>query len=70
MITQGRIAEDLRPARPDQITAKRAPALQGLLSAGYLQLSLFHDRGMAAETFLDSRGRAARQSPAFGRMLY
>ena len=48
MITQARIDEDLRPAGLDWITALRAPALQGLVSGGHLQMSLFDQRDMAA----------------------
>jgi Transposase DDE domain len=48
MITQARIDEDLRPAGLDWITALRAPALQGLVGGGYLQMSLFDERDMAA----------------------
>ena len=50
MITQARIDEDLRPAGLDWITALRAPALQGLVGGGYLQMSLFDDRDMASVT--------------------
>jgi transposase len=50
MITQARIEETLRPAGLDWITALRAPALQGLVSGGFLQMSLFDDRDMAAVT--------------------
>jgi hypothetical protein len=50
MITQARIDEDLRPAGLDWITALRAPALQGLVGGGYLQMSLFDDRDLAAVT--------------------
>src|SRR5208282_4884144 len=56
MITQARIDEDLRPAGLDWITALRAPALQGLVSGGYLQMSLFDDRDMAAVTSPDFPG--------------
>src|SRR5271167_1312335 len=48
MITQARIDEDLRPAGLDWITALRAPALQGLVGGGHLQMSLFDQRDMAA----------------------
>src|ERR1700691_3328406 len=48
MITHARIEETLRPAGLDWITALRAPALQGLVSGGALQMSLFDDRDMAA----------------------
>ncbi len=44
MITEARLDEDPRPAGPDWITALRAPALQGLVSGGYLQMSLFDEK--------------------------
>ena len=50
MITQARIDEELRPAGLDWITALRAPQLQGLVEGGYLQMSLFDERDMAAIT--------------------
>jgi hypothetical protein len=56
MITQARIDEDLRPAGLDWITALRAPALQGLVGGGYLQMSLFDERDMAAVTSPDFPG--------------
>ena len=56
MITQARIDEDLRPAGLDWITALRAPALQGLVCGGYLQMSLFDDRDIAAVTSPDFPG--------------
>src|SRR5271157_1771766 len=56
MITDARIDEDLRPAGLDWITALRAPALQGLVSGGYLQMSLFDERDMAAITSPDFPG--------------
>ena len=56
MITQARIDEDLRPAGLDWITALRAPALQSLASGGYLQMSLFDERDMAAITSPDFPG--------------
>jgi len=56
MITEARIGEDLRPAGLDWITALRAPALQGLVSGGYLQMSLFDERDMAAITSPDFPG--------------
>jgi hypothetical protein len=56
MITQARIDEDLRPAGLDWITALRAPALQGLVAGGYLQMSLFDERDMAAITSPDFPG--------------
>jgi hypothetical protein len=56
MITQARIDEDLRPAGLDWITALRAPALQGLVGGGHLQMSLFDQRDMAAITSPDFPG--------------
>ena len=56
MITQARIDEDLRPAGLDWITALRAPALQGLVGGGWLQMSLFDERDMAAITSPDFPG--------------
>ncbi len=56
MITQARIDEDLRPAGLDWITALCAPALQGLVGGGYLQMSLFDERDMAAITSPDFPG--------------
>jgi Transposase DDE domain len=56
MITQARIDEDLRPVGLDWITALRAPALQGLVGGGYLQMSLFDERDMAAVTSPDFPG--------------
>jgi hypothetical protein len=56
MITQARIDEDLRPAGLDWITALRAPALQGLVGGGTLQMSLFDERDMAAITSPDFPG--------------
>ena len=56
MITQARIDQDLRPVGLDWITALRAPALQGLVSGGVLQMSLFDDRDMAAVTSPDFPG--------------
>jgi hypothetical protein len=56
MITQARIDEDLAPAGLDWITALRAPALQGLVGGGYLQMSLFDERDMAAVTSPDFPG--------------
>src|ERR1700722_7908768 len=50
MITQARFEEELRPAGLDWITALRAPQLQGLVGGGYLQMSLFDERDMAAIT--------------------
>jgi hypothetical protein len=56
MITQARIDEDLAPAGLDWITALRAPALQGLVGGGYLQMSLFDERDLAAVTSPDFPG--------------
>jgi hypothetical protein len=56
MITEARIDEDLRPAGLDWITALRAPALQGLVGGGHLQMSLFDERDMAAITSPDFPG--------------
>jgi len=50
MITEARIAEDIKPAGLDWITALRAPAIRGLLEGGSFQMSLFDDRDMAAIT--------------------
>jgi hypothetical protein len=50
MITEARIAEDIKPAGLDWITALRAPAIRGLLEGGAFQMSLFDDRDMAAIT--------------------
>jgi len=56
MITQARLDEDLRPAGLDWITALRAPALQELVGGGWLQMSLFDERDMAAITSPDFPG--------------
>ena len=56
MITQARVDEDLRPAGLDWITALRSPALQGLVSGGHLQMSLFDERDLAAITSPDFPG--------------
>jgi hypothetical protein len=56
MITQARIDEDLRPAGLDWITALRAPALKELVGGGWLQMSLFDERDMAAVTSPDFPG--------------
>src|SRR5713101_2612993 len=48
MITSARIAEELKPATLDWLTALRAPAIQTLAAEnGPLQLSLFDDRDLA-----------------------
>ncbi len=46
----------MRPAGLDWITALRAPALQGLVGGGHLQMSLFDERDMAAITSPDFPG--------------
>ena len=56
MITEARIAEDIKPAGLDWITALRAPAIRGLLEGGAFQMSLFDDRDMAAITSPDFPG--------------
>jgi hypothetical protein len=50
MITEARIAEDVKAAGLDWITALRAPAIQDLLNSGALQLTLFDTRDMAGIT--------------------
>jgi hypothetical protein len=50
MMTQARIAADLKPAGLDWITALRAPAIHALRDGGALQMSLFDERDMAAIT--------------------
>jgi hypothetical protein len=47
MITEARIANDLRPAGFDWITALRAPAIQELRARNAIQLGLFDDRDLA-----------------------
>ena len=49
MITAARIAEDLKPAGFDWITALRAPRIRALVDAGPLQLDLFDDQTDLAE---------------------
>ena len=49
MITEARIAEDLKPAGIDWITALRAPAIRALVEDGPLQLDLFDDERDMAE---------------------
>ena len=56
MITETRIAADIKPAGLDWITALRAPAIRGLLEGGAFQMSLFDDRAMAAITSPDFPG--------------
>ena len=50
MITQARIADEIKSAGLDWITALRAPAIKGLLQSGALQLSLFDQRDIASIT--------------------
>jgi transposase len=56
MITEARIAEDLKAAGLDWITALRAPAIKDLLNSGALQLTLFDQRDMASITSPDFPG--------------
>ena len=57
MITAARIAQDLKPAGLDWITALRAPAIQALAAeGGPLQLSLFDQRDLAEITSPDYPG--------------
>jgi hypothetical protein len=56
MITQARIAADLKPAGLDWITALRAPQIRALAAGGALQMSLFDERDMAAITSPDYPG--------------
>jgi transposase len=56
MITEARIAEDLKAAGLDWITALRAPAIKELLNSGALQLTLFDQRDMASITSPDFPG--------------
>ena len=56
MITQARIAADLKPAGLDWITALRAPQIRALAEGGALQMSLFDERDMAAITAPDYPG--------------
>ena len=56
MITQARIAEDIKPAGLDWITALRAPQIRALLDAGAFQLSLFDQRDLASITADDYPG--------------
>ena len=53
MITQARIAEDVKSAGLDWITALRGPAIKDLLNSGALQLTLFDTRDMASITSPD-----------------
>jgi transposase len=56
MITEARIAEDVKSAGLDWITALRAPAIKDLLNSGALQLTLFDQRDMASITAPDFPG--------------
>ena len=56
MITQARLEETVKPAGLDWITALRAPAIQGLVEAGAIQLSLFDQRDLAEITAPDYPG--------------
>jgi transposase len=56
MITEARIAEDLKSAGLDWISALRAPAIKDLLNSGALQLTLFDKRDMASITSPDFPG--------------
>ena len=48
LITEARLRDDVRPiAGIDWITALRAPAIQGLVKSGAIQLSLFDERDLA-----------------------
>jgi hypothetical protein len=56
MITEARLAGDVRPAGLDWITALRGPAIKELMKGGALQLSLFDQRDMASITSPDYPG--------------
>ena len=56
MITQARLAEDVKAAGLDWITALRGPAIKDLVKGGALQLSLFDQRDMASITSPDFPG--------------
>jgi hypothetical protein len=47
LITQARIAEELKPAGLDWLTALRARAICALVERGTLQLDLFDERDLA-----------------------
>lgn len=69
MITSARIAEDLRPAGLDWLTALRAPAIQKLAGEnGPLQLSLFDERDLAEIASPDYPGERliVCKNPALG----
>jgi transposase len=50
MITKARLEQTIKPAGLDFITALRAPAIQKLVDAGQLQLTLFDERDLAEIT--------------------
>jgi len=51
LITEARLREDIKPVEGlDWITALRAPAIQGLVKQGSLQVSLFDQRDLAEVT--------------------
>ena len=50
MLTEARIAQELRPNGLDWITALRAPAIRALAEAGVVQPSLFDERDLAEIT--------------------
>jgi Transposase DDE domain len=56
MITQARIADDVRSTGLDWITALRGPAIKHLLNSGALQMTLFDTRDMASITSADFPG--------------
>jgi len=56
LITQARLAETVKPAGLDWITALRAPAIRALVEAGTIQLSLFDQRDLAEVTSPDYPG--------------
>jgi transposase len=56
MITEARIAEDIKSAGLDWISALRAPAIKDLLNSGALQFTLFDQRDMASITSPDFPG--------------
>ena len=56
MITEARIAQDIKPAGLDWITALRAAQIRALLEAGAFQLSLFDERDLASITADDYPG--------------
>jgi hypothetical protein len=69
MITSARIAEDLRPAGLDWLTALRAPAIRKLAGEnGPLQLSLFDERDLAEIASPDYPGErlVVCKNPALG----